>query len=533
MSIPLIPESAPFTEPQRAWLNGFLAGWTGLAGAIQGSQLEQPQQEEVQPAEEAEEEFPWHDSSLEMDERLALAEGKPIERRMMAAMAQLNCGACGYVCQSYSEAIAKGEEKNLTLCSPGGKETAKMLKVLVKEGTAPSSNGVAHTNGFAKAQTNGAPVAKASTINRGNPWPAVIKNVHNLNQAGSSKVTTHVVIDLEGSDLTYQVGDSLGVYPTNCPELVDSILAAIACDGREPAEGPDGFSGTVREVLLTKSNLRDVEEELLELLIATTTDGRDKATLQALIDGDRLDELDVLDLLNLAPSAKPRAAALTMTLAALNPRLYSIASSPDAHPGEVHLTVGRAVAEVNGRLRKGVASTMFSDRIQVGDKASVYVHPAHGFTTPSDTAAPMIMVGPGTGIAPFRAFLEDRQVGRATGKNWLFFGEQHAATDFLYESEFAAMQESGLLTKLSTAFSRDQNEKVYVQTRMLEAGRELYEWLEAGAYFFVCGDARRMAKDVDSALREIIAVHGGKSAAQAKEYVERLQAENRYQRDVY
>ncbi|MEQ8208238.1 MAG: sulfite reductase subunit alpha [Lacipirellulaceae bacterium] len=522
MSVSLIPESAPFNESQRAWLNGFLAGWTGLEPGSEGEGLAAATgllESETDTV--VEEDFPWHDSALEMDERLKLAEGKPVERRLMAAMAQLDCGACGYVCQTYSEAIAAGDESNLTLCSPGGKETAKMLKKIIKEAGAPSSNGQAATK-----EADG-------QISRSNPWAAPVKSVHNLNNEGSSKVTTHAVIDLAGSGLSYRVGDSLGVYPTNCPDLVDAILSAIGSDGSEAVEGPDGFQGTLKEALLTKSNLRDVEEELLELLIATTKDQAEKTKLQSLVDSDELDELDVLDLLEIAPSAKPPAAGFAMSLAALNPRLYSIASSLDAHPEEVHLTVGRATCEVKGRERKGVASTMFSDRINSGDKVPVFVQPSHGFTTPENPDATMIMVGPGTGIAPFRAFLEDRQAAGAKGKNWLFFGDQHAATDFLYEEEFAAMQESGLLTKLSTAFSRDQAEKVYVQNRMTEQGAELFEWLEEGAYFFVCGDAKRMANDVDKALHLLITEHGNLNETEAKQYVESLKSANRYVRDVY
>lgn len=537
MSVSLIPESAPFTESQRAWLNGFLAGWTGLEPGAEGEGLAAATgllESETDTV--VEEDFPWHDSALEMDERLKLAEGKPVERRLMAAMAQLDCGACGYVCQTYSEAIAAGDESNLTLCSPGGKETAKMLKKIVKEAGEPSSNGSA-TSGEANGTLSSLPVnaqpTDPSAISRRNPWPAGVKSLQNLNGEGSAKVTTHVVIDLSKSGLQYCVGDSLGVYPTNCPDLVDAILEKAGYEGNEFVEGPDGFNGLLQQALLTKSNLQTIEDELLELLTATAVEQVEKSKLQSLVDSDELDEMDVLDLLEMAPSARPAAPAFAKTLAALNPRLYSIASSLDAHPEEVHLTVGRATCEINGRERKGVASTMFSDRLSPGDKVPVFVQPSHGFTTPENPDTPMIMVGPGTGIAPFRAFLEDRQATGAKGKNWLFFGDQHVATDFLYEKEFAAMQAAGLLTKLSTAFSRDQAEKVYVQTRMIEQGSELFQWLEEGAYFFVCGDAKRMANDVDKALHTLVAQHGKRSEAEAKEYVEALKTSNRYVRDVY
>jgi sulfite reductase (NADPH) flavoprotein alpha-component len=215
----------------------------------------------------------------------------------------------------------------------------------------------------------------------------------------------------------------------------------------------------------------------------------------------------------------------------MSPRLYSISSSPKAHPGEVHLTIGAVRYEKHGRHRKGVASTFLADR--AGDLVKVFVNPSHGFRPPVNGDAPMIMVGPGTGIAPFRAFLEERAATGAKGKNWLFFGDQKRSADFLYEEQLTAWQKSGFLTRLDLAFSRDQAEKIYVQTRMLENAAELWSWLEAGGHFYVCGDASRMAKDVDIALHKAIETAGGKSADEAKAYVEKMKSEKRYQRDVY
>ncbi|MEM6331200.1 MAG: sulfite reductase subunit alpha, partial [Planctomycetota bacterium] len=282
------------------------------------------------------------------------------------------------------------------------------------------------------------------------------------------------------------------------------------------------------------ANLKDVPDELIELVAETATDEEEKARILGLLeDDDAMDTLDVLDLLKMAKSAVVDVKAFSKTLPKLQPRLYSIASSLKAYPDQVHLTIAKVTYDVGDRTRKGVASTMFADRLEVGDKTLVYAHAAPGFTVPSDPSAPMIMVGPGTGVAPFRAFLQERQVTEAPGKNWLFFGDQHEATDFLYKNEFAAMRSDGLLTKLSTAFSRDQEEKVYVQHRMIEEGAELYDWLEQGGYFFVCGDAKRMAGDVDRALHTLIAEHGKLSEDDAKAYVKRLKDDNRYVRDVY
>ncbi|TWT89768.1 Sulfite reductase [NADPH] flavoprotein alpha-component [Pseudobythopirellula maris] len=519
MSVSIIPETAPFNDEQRAWLNGFLAGWIGVEsnGADAATALLEA------PAEEEEEDFPWHDPGLAMDERLELAAEKPIERKMMAAMAQLDCGACGYLCQTYSEAIARGEEKSLTLCSPGGKETSKMLKKLVKEGGgAPSSNGATAT----------AKPATAAGFTRSNPYPAKLKASYNLNGEGSSKHTAHVEIDLEGSGLDYRVGDALGVYPTNCPELVDMVLGATSLDGGA-AVSTDNGEKKLREALVTDFNLCDVEEELVELLIKLSPNADERVKLRELIDDDAIDDLDVLDVLALAPGAKVTADGFLETLAAMQPRLYSIASSIKKHPGEVHLTVGRVGYELGGRARKGVASTMFADRLGVGETVRVFLHESADFTTPADPKAPMIMVGPGTGIAPFRAFLEERQATAAPGKNWLFFGDQHAASDFLYRDELERLVDAGLLARLDTAFSRDQAEKVYVQDRMREHGEELYAWLKQGGYFFVCGDAKRMAADVDRALHDVVAQHGGMTEERAKAFVDDLRAKHRYVRDVY
>jgi sulfite reductase (NADPH) flavoprotein alpha-component len=240
----------------------------------------------------------------------------------------------------------------------------------------------------------------------------------------------------------------------------------------------------------------------------------------------------VLDAL-LAATTKPTPVAFVSALKKIQPRLYSISSSPKAHPGQVHLTVGAVRYEVNGLPRKGVCSTFLAERALALGTAGVFVHSNKAFRPPADPTVPMIMVGPGTGIAPFRAFLEERAATQASGKNWLFFGDQKAATDFLYRDELETLKSSGVLTRLDVAFSRDQKEKIYVQNRMLDAAAELYAWLEQGAYFYVCGDASRMAKDVDAALHQVVELAGKKSPSEAAAYVQALKTAKRYQRDVY
>lgn len=537
MTYSLIPESAPFTPEQRAWLNGFFAGWVGLDASNRANSNLPAAARDALPAPEtapaaADESFPWHDPNLSIVERLEMAEGKPIERRLMAAMAQLDCGACGYVCKTYSEAIASGAEKNLALCSPGGKNTAKAIKQLLKDGGGSSGNGAAKaaTNGSA---ASGHTASTGSVYHRNNPFLAKLKLSRNLNKPGSSKHTAHVVLDLACSGLTYKVGDALGVYPTNPPELVDAILAAARLNPDSLVSGPMGQELTLRDALRRQNCLRSAPEELMELLVQEATSADERTAVETALADESYDNFDVLDALQLAPSAPLSQTELLESLPPLSPRLYSIASSLKAHPEEVHLTVGRVAYECNGRRRLGVASTMFADRVQPGDGVGVFIHASSDFTVPADPAAPMIMVGPGTGIAPFRAFLEERQSTGASGPNWLFFGDHRSATDFLYEDEFVAMQANGFLTRLGLAFSRDQDHKIYVQDRMGEQGEELYKWLEAGGYFFVCGDAKRMAADVDRALHQLIEKHGAKSTADAKEYVNRLKLQKRYVRDVY
>jgi sulfite reductase (NADPH) flavoprotein alpha-component len=254
-----------------------------------------------------------------------------------------------------------------------------------------------------------------------------------------------------------------------------------------------------------------------------------------MLNGDGAPEgTEVLDLLLKYPSARPSPESLVAALAPISPRLYSIASSRAAHPDEVHLTVG-VVRYLNchGRQCKGVASTYMADRLKPGMKVRVFLQTSHGFRLPADPNTPVIMVGPGTGIAPFRAFLEERHATGAKGKNWLFFGDQHEAHDFLYRDEIEQYQRGGTLSRIDTAFSRDSDQKLYVQHRMAERGQELWDWLQSGAYFYVCGDAKRMAKDVDNALKAIVAKHGGMSDEAAAGYVSEMAKNKRYLRDVY
>ncbi len=371
---------------------------------------------------------------------------------------------------------------------------------------------------------------------RKNPFPAKLKTNRKLTKEGSAKDTRHFEIVLEGSGLQYEVGDSLGVFPTNNPALVEEILGVLGFTGEEQVPDTAGNPVTIREALTRYYVITEMDKKLLSaiaekdptashFLPMVTPEGR--AELEAYFWGR-----EVIDPLLAHPAAKFTPEEFVKCLRKLQPRLYSIASSQKAHPSEVHLTVAAVRYESNGRKREGVCSTFLSDRAGEGP-APVFVHTAKHFRVPEDPATHVIMVGPGTGIAPFMAFLQERKATAATGKNWLFFGDQKAATDFLYREELEAWQKEGVLHKLSTAFSRDQAEKIYVQHRMLEAAEELYAWLEQGAYFYICGDASRMAKDVDTALHKVVETAGGKSPEEAAAYVEELKKSKRYRKDVY
>lgn len=383
--------------------------------------------------------------------------------------------------------------------------------------------------------------AASPAYSKDNPFRARIVENRLLNGPGSAKDTRHVVVDISGSGLHYKAGDSLGVFPSNRPQDVDGILAALGSTGDEQVVLPRAADPvSFREALSSKLALSGPTRKLVEMLASKALDPAQKLKLGDLLAANPretlqawLGEREFSDVLQEFPSARPSPQELADLMRRLMPRLYSIASSPRVHPDQVQLTVGVVRYQVNGRDRWGVCSTFLADRTGVG-RALVPVFVAHSqFGLPEDALRDVIMVGPGTGIAPFRAFVQDRAATGAPGRNWLFFGDQRRATDFLYEDDWDHWRKDGILTRIDTAFSRDQPEKIYVQDRMRENAAELWEWIRKGAYFYVCGDAKRMAKDVDVALLDVIAGQGGLEPLEAADYVKLMKKEKRYQRDVY
>ena len=573
--IPVIPENAPFTAEQRAYLNGFLAGLFSRApvanGATQpaasmplsilfGSQTGNAEALAKRAANEARKlgfAPSVHDLASYVVDRL------PAERRVLVitstygdgdppdnakpfwerirngtapTVSDLQYAVLALGDSSYPKFCAFGKAIDERLEAMGGKRAHSRLDCDV-DFDMPFANWIATAlqalAGEAPITNHQSPISPSHSLDpqppqygRSNPFPAPLIANRRLNGAGSSKDTRHLEFSLEGSGLEYEVGDALAVRPCNCPELVEELITALGCSGSDALNGV-----TVHHALLHDYEVTRVPAALVKAVGERCGD----ETLRQLTGADLnkfVHGKDVLDFIRRYPAAQFCGADVAL-LKKLPPRLYSISSSPKAHPGEVHLCVGIVRAEFGGRPRKGVCSTFLADRVEPRATVPVFVHHNKNFRPPSDGSTPMIMVGPGTGIAPFRAFLEERRASGAKGKNWLFFGDQHAATDFLYRDEIESMRREGTLSRLDTAFSRDQAEKIYVQQRMLENARELFAWLEEGAHFYVCGDASRMAKDVDRALHEVIEKVGGRTSEQAADYVRQLSGAKRYQRDVY
>jgi sulfite reductase (NADPH) flavoprotein alpha-component len=540
----LIPESAPFSPEQRTWLNGFFAGLLSLDGGVNALSPEETAKllgdvagtsaAGGSPDDGDDGQAPWHDMSMPLPERMELAAGRPLRRRMMAAMGQQDCGQCGYTCEAYADAIVVKKEERLNLCIPGGKETTRMLKSLYAEFGAVAADakapaGETPTHPAVAAVADGA-VAASPVPTRDQPAEIAFLSRTKLNKAGSSKETWHIDLDLTGSGIDYAVGDALGVFPRNDLALVDAVIAAL--------DAPPDFpiaDRSLREVLTDGVSL-GLAPDMLFQLISYIAGGERRQKAKALSSGGDPDgdaaTLDVLAALQKFPGIRPDPEAFVEALDPLQPRLYSIASSPKVMADRIALTIDTVRYAIGERPRLGVASTFFAERIAPGTKFRAYIQKAHAFGLPADPSVPIVMIGPGTGIAPFRAFLHERMATKAPGRNWLFFGHQRHDCDFFYEDELIGMRSAGVLTRLSLAWSRDDNHKFYVQDRMREVGRDLWAWLAEGAHVYVCG-AITMAKDVERAMVDVIASHGARSADQAAAFLSELKKTGRYQADVY
>ncbi|MEM9477851.1 MAG: flavodoxin domain-containing protein [Pseudomonadota bacterium] len=563
--VELIPEDAPFDAEQRQWLNGLLTGLSAIAASaaaeagagaqaltpmrvLYGSQsgnceslsktLRKAAGGHGFDADVAALDDITPDDLAQMAHVAIVVstfgEGDPPDNaakfyaQLMAddcpaLPATLNYAVCGLGDTSYADFNKCAVDIDARLAALGATRVADLAKCDVdfeddfdvwKEAVFTSEAFASASAGSAVAQVIDAEPAPMFDKNR--PFMASLLACETLSGAKSAKCVNHIEISLAGggADLDYAAGDALGVWPVNCPDEVSALLAAAGLSGNETVTLKGG-PARLRAALTTRLDLATVAPKTLEAFgLAEAPEGAQVFDLVEAVGG--------VDAQQLVDALRP-----------LQPRLYSISSSPKAHPGEVHLTIGEVRYDLNGRACKGVASTYLGDRLAEGGMVGVYVQKSAHFHPPSDDTTPLIMIGPGTGIAPFRAFLEEREARGATGKNWLFFGDQHEACDYLYRDHVEGWRESGLLTELSLAWSRDGADKVYVQTLLEQRGAEVFAWLEEGAAVYICGDASRMAVDVEAALLRVISQGAGCDAAGAQAYLDKMSSEHRYQRDVY
>ncbi len=380
------------------------------------------------------------------------------------------------------------------------------------------------------------------TYHKENPFLAAVKQRYRLSKDGSCKNTQHIVLDLKKSNLRYDVGDSIGIFAKYDRELVEKTLKAMKAHGQELIQNKqNGETLPLIDYLTSKANITDISPKFFKAILARQTSNEKKELLEFLSKEENRDQWktyvkkhEIWDFLLANDEVAFTPQEFVDLLMPMLPRFYSISSSQKHVGDEVHLTVAPFEYESNGHKRRGVCTHYICELAPLEHPAvPIFVQPSHGFTLPQDHSSPIIMVGPGTGVAPFRAFLQERIFHRqSTAKHWLFFGEWNRGTDFFYENDWEELSQKGNL-KIDAAFSRDQEHKVYVQHKMWERGEELYHWLENGAYFYVCGDAQKMAKDVEASLQAIIQEFGKKDPKEAKEYIKKLRQDKRYLRDVY
>ncbi len=585
MKIPYIPEDAPFNGDQKYWLAGFLAGLhsrllvledrpqvagstgsatttqlhilfgsqTGNAEALAQTAAKSARDRGLVPVVQAlgevdidvfatmrhvlvitstygEGEMP--DNAQLFWQAISASTAPRLEQMNFAVLAIGDTGYDGF-CQA-------GKFIDMRLEQLGAKRLADRIDCDIDyeepscqwlDGSMPQFAASAGSSGKALENRPEAPVIPGS--NKQNPYAAALITNKRLSGPGSDKDIRHFEFDLTDSGLTYEAGDALGVIPVNDPALVSLLLVQLNADYDTPVSGYDRSLG---DLLTYQFEISEPSRKLIEWVGQNTTNQELRHVLQH----DDKDAMgvwlwgkDALDLLQLELARTLSIPEFVALLRPLQHRAYSISSSSKAHPKQVHLTIASVRYHSSGRARNGVCSTYLAERVGRGEKPAIFISPNKAFRAPANNDAPLIMIGPGTGIAPFRAFLQERQATGAKGKNWLFFGDQRLEHDFIYQDELKGWQKDGLLTRLDLAFSRDQSKKIYVQSRMLEQGAELYAWLQEGAYFYVCGDASRMAKDVDKALYQVITQFGGLSAERAAVYVDQLKKEKRYLRDVY
>ncbi len=601
--VPFVPDDAPFTKEQRAWLNGFLAGIFSSALAPAVAAEPEPLKVSVFSASQTgtaeglarkltkELKSRGYNASLISLEAYTSASLADV-RHAVFIVSTYGQGDAPDAVQPFYEQVcvehfpryehlqyavfALGDRHYETFCKFGidldnklaslganricdrvecdvefdapfacwKAELLKRLEALSAESETDrsASQHLAPTHSLAavatqiQAPTPSVVITPSTAPSRENPYFAPLVEKRALTRNGSSKLTLHLTWSIANSGLKYEAGDACGIVPQNDPVLFEDILRALTFSGQEQVDIPK--TGTLSLVDALRHHL--VITKLSRKIIERYATAGQCKTLLGLLAPEQQAHLEkyvyergLIDLLEECPGVIHNAADLVAMLPKLTPRLYSISSSPSTHMGEVHTTIAVVRYRSLNRERGGVCSTLVADRVLVGERMPIYIQPNKKFRLPQNPDSPVIMIGPGTGIAPFRAFLHERRATGAKGRNWLFFGERNSANDFLYREELEKMAADGHITRLDTAFSRDQEHKVYVQDRMLEQATQFWAWLQDGAVVYVCGDASRMAKDVDTTLHAIVEKQGGMSHDGAKEYVHNLKDEHRYHRDVY
>ncbi|HTV22513.1 MAG TPA: (Fe-S)-binding protein [Polyangiaceae bacterium] len=559
----LVPENAPFDEEQRAWLNGFLAGLLGLAngdvrstleaarsaaGALARSAAPSPHVASaasagfsaaaalVDPA--------WKNPALSLEQRLELSEGEELEARLGSAMPQLDCGQCGTSCQGYARAIASGAERDHTRCAPGGRAVARQIELLLVEparAAASERNGSAAARRITRAPGAESPVTPAVSsgprlvgLGRepGHAHRLRVKSQRKLTLADAGSEIREIVLELGEPPLAYRAGDCLAVFPHNDPDLVRALLRAVGARGQEIVTTPSGATEVWR-CLLEDLDITHVRDETLRLFAEEAGREQDVGVLRESLSQATPSSFDLLDLLAMFPSPRPSLERIVATLGALEPRQYAIASSPTYHPGELHLAVRVVRAERGGRERKGVASQFLSDGVFRGDDVFVRVQSGERFVLPLDRPGPMIMLGSGTGVARYRAFLQELEARGRRGNTWLIMASCFEGDEALYEAELKAWSRIGVLEHLDVVKLGQRGRRLGPEDVLRKRARRVVSWLDRGAFVYACGEGKGFSALLSDTLIDVLGRQGKMSRAEAADFLHVLRRDGRYVEEVY
>ena len=563
----LVPENAPFDEEQRAWLNGFLAGLLGLANGEARAGLDPARSAApsalppnvsadvpAQMASAASAGFsagaalldpPWRNPALSLEQRLELSDGEELELRLWSALPQLECGQCGSSCHGYAQAIASGAEKELTRCAPGGRAIARQLEVLLAKPSRATrleraASGVARRIARAPGMEALAPTAIATPRPRlvgpgrepGQAHRLRVKSQRKLTLADAGSEIREVILELGEPPLPYQAGDCLAVFPHNDPDLVRALLRAVGARGQEVVTTANGATEVWR-CFLEDLDITHVRDETLRLFADEAGRTQDVGVLREALSQATPSSFDLLDLLTMFPEQRPSLDRIVATLGSLEPRLYAIASSPTYHPGELHLAVRVVRAERGGRERKGVASHFLSDGVFRGDDVFARVQSGDRFVLPLDRPGPMIMLGSGTGVARYRALLQELEARGRRGNTWLIMASCFEGDEALYEAELKAWSRVGVLEHLDVVKLGQRGRRVGPEDVLRKRARRVVSWLDRGAFVYACGEGRGLSAVLSDTLIDVLGRQGKMGRAEAADFLHVLRRDGRYVEEVY